>query len=257
MTREAKALAGALAVYLAWVAATGLLERLPGTLLHPQAVGLRLAYVGVANLILGIVAPVWLIRSLVRAGHGKAGDFGFSGAGRTFLGAAAGAAAGYLIFALQQAGRIEPTAFLNVFFQVWAVSVAEIVVCWGLVGTTVFLALRPWSRAGAWLIAAGVASVLFGAYHFAHSAPFNEPRMVLFLTGIGLATSAWRFVSRDLYGSAVFHNFFGVTGVLAALNAGGAVPADSIALPLAASAAAVTAALIFADFIWIRRPGRG
>jgi membrane protease YdiL (CAAX protease family) len=49
------------------------------------------------------------------------------------------------------------------------------------------IALRRWNGWGAGVVASIVASVLFGVYHFAHSAPFNEVRMVLFLAGIGLA----------------------------------------------------------------------
>jgi hypothetical protein len=39
---------------------------------------------------------------------------------------------------------VHPLAFLNAFLQVWVVSVAEVVVCWGLVGGTLFVALRAW-----------------------------------------------------------------------------------------------------------------
>jgi hypothetical protein len=80
--------------------------------------------------------------------------------------------------------------------------------------------------------------------------------MVLFLTGIGLITSLWRFASRDIHGTAVFHNFFAVTGVLAAQKAGG-FPDAQILLPLAATAAVATALLAIFDLVWIRRPGRG
>ena len=143
---------------------------------------------------------------------------------------------------------------MNSFAQVWVVSVAEVVVCWALVGGTLQAALRPWSRWGAILVAAAVASVLFGVYHFAHSAPFNEIGMVAFLTGIGFVTSLWWFVSRDVYGTSVFHNFFGVTGVLAALKAGGLVPErPELAVPLVITALVVTVALAWPGLAWIRR----
>lgn len=70
-------------------------------------------------------------------------------------------------------------------------------------------------------MAALVASVLFGLYHFAHSPPFDMLPMVLFLMGIGLVTSAFFFVSRDAYATIVFHNFLGTVGVLQALKAAG------------------------------------
>lgn len=254
MDTKAKAvLRNAFAIYIAWGIATYLLEGLPGTLLSPQAVGLRLAYAIVANLILGILVPLWFLRSLVKTGWAKAEDFGFSGAGRTAVSVVAGTAIGYGLFSLSQPESVHPLVVLNSFAQVWVVSVAEIVVCWGLVGATVFVALRSWSPTGAYLIAAASASILFGVYHFAHSAPFNQLGMVLFLTGLGFVTSLWWFVSRDVYGTAIFHNFFGVTGVLAALKAGGLMPdTPQLAIPLLATAGVVTLALILPGRAWVR-----
>jgi hypothetical protein len=248
------ALGNALAAYAAWVAATYLLEGLPGTLVRPEAVGLRLAYALVANLMLGILLPLWLIGRLVRAGLGASGDFGFSGAARTAASLGLGAVAGYALFAASQKAPAHPLVVANAFAQVWVVSVAEVLVCWGLVGAALAMALRSWSRAAAPPVAALLASILFGAYHFAHSAPFDEPRMVAFLTGIGLVTSLWWFLSRDAYGTAVFHNFFGVTGVLAALQAGGRVPEQpGISVPLWITALAATLALVLPGVLWVRR----
>lgn len=252
--RATAALRMALATYVAWVAATYLLEGLPGTLVRPEAVGWRLAYALVANVAIGILLPLWLMRGLVRSGWATAGNFGFSGPGRTLVSVVAGAAIGYVLFASSQKEPAHPLVVLNAFSQVWVVSVAEIVVCWGLVGASVQRALRSWNRAGAYILAAALASVLFGVYHFAHSPPFNELRMVAFLTAIGLVTSLWWFASRDVYGTAIFHNFFGVTGVLAALKAGGLVPGrPELAVPLVATAIVVLLALAVPGFFWFRR----
>jgi hypothetical protein len=248
------ALGNALAAYVAWVAATYLLEGLPGTLARPEAVGLRLAYAVGAGLLLGILLPLWLLARQVRAGLGTREAFGFSGAGRTAASVVLGAAAGYALFSLNFGTPLPTLAVFNAFAQVWVVSVAEVLVCWALVGGTIAAALRPWNRAAAPLIAALAASVLFGVYHFAHSAPFNEPRMVAFLTGIGLVTSLWFFASRDVYGTAVFHNFFAVTGVLDALLAQGLVPErPAPAVPLWITAAVATLALALPGVLWVRR----
>jgi hypothetical protein len=248
------ALSLALAAYVAWVAATYLLEGLPGALLRPEAVGLRLAYAVGAGLLLGILLPLWLLGRLVRAGLGPREAFGFSGARRIAAGVALGALAGYALFSLNFGAPFAPLALVNVFAQVWTVSVAEVLVCWALVGGTIAALLRPWNRAAAPVVAALAASVLFGVSHFAHSAPFNEPRMVVFLTGIGLATSLWFFASRDVYGTAVFHNFFAVTGVLDALQARGLVPEDpGPAVPVLVMALAATLALALPAARWVRR----
>jgi hypothetical protein len=235
-----------LTVYAVWVAATYLLEALPGTLARPEASGLRLAYALVANLGIGILLPLWLIRRELRNGSGSAADYGFSGALRTSLGIAAAAVAGYALFRFSQPQPVDPMLLLNTFAQVWVVSAAEIMVCWALAGATLRMALRRWHRAAAVLVAAAVSSVLFGIYHFAHSPPFNELGMVAFLTGIGFLTSLWWFISRDVYGTAVFHSFFGVTGVLAALRATGDLPDR----PQPAIALIITAVVVTGAMAW-------
>ena len=45
--------------------------------------------------------------------------------------------------------------------------------------------------------------------------------MVALLTGVGFVTSAFFFLSRDIYATIVFHNFLGVFGVAQALAASG------------------------------------
>jgi hypothetical protein len=211
----------ALAVYVLWVAATYFLEGLPSTLLRPEATGLRLAYALIANLSIGILLTSWLIRRHLRAGWGKPADYGFGSSRRRWVSIAVAAAVGYGLFRLGRPQPVDEIVLLNAFAQVFVVSAAEVAVCWSLVGATLTIALTSWKR-GAVLLAAGtVASLFFGLYHFAHSPPFNELRMAAFLTGIGMVTSVFWIVSRDLVGTAVFHSFLGVTGVLAALEAGG------------------------------------
>ena len=64
----------------------------------------------------------------------------------------------------------------------------------------------------------------------------------------------WWFASRDVYGTAVFHNFFAVTGVLAALQAGGLVAErPALALPLWITALVGTIALVVPAVRWVRR----
>lgn len=210
-----------LALYVAWTGATYLLEGLPRSLLRPEATGLRLAYAVIANLGIGIVLSLWLIRRNLREGPGKLSDHGFGGACRMLAGIGAGTLAGYALFRIVHPGPVGPIVFLNTFAQVWVVSAAEIMVCWALVGGTLRSVLNARGALIAGIASAAAASLLFGLYHFAHSPPFNDVRMVVFLTGIGFATSLFWLVSQDNVGTAMFHNFFAATGVLSALEAGG------------------------------------
>ena len=91
------------------------------------------------------------------------------------------------------------------------------------------------------------ASVLFGLYHFAHSTPFNTIGMVALLTGVGFVTSAFFFLSRDIYATIVFHNLLGVFGVVQALAASGrleTLDSKQPALMVMAAAAAVVLGLL-------------
>ncbi|NTU85018.1 MAG: hypothetical protein HGA45_37585 [Chloroflexales bacterium] len=56
-------------------------------------------------------------------------------------------------------------------------------VCWALLGGTVEGLLRPRGRALAVVSAIVVADLLFGLFHYAHSAPFNQLSMVPRLVG--------------------------------------------------------------------------
>ncbi len=95
-------------------------------------------------------------------------------------------------------------------------------------------------------MAAVIASVLFGVYHFAHSPPFNTAGSVVLLTVIGLVTSAF-FVSRDVYGTIAFHNFLGIFGVIRALKASGnLMNFERPVIPLFVTAVVAIAVLIVA-----------
>jgi membrane protease YdiL (CAAX protease family) len=102
------------------------------------------------------------------------------------------------------------------------------------------------------ILAAIIASVFFGVYHFAHSPPFDTLPMVLFLSAIGLVTSVFFFVSRDVYGTIAFHNFLGILGVIRALEASGNLSAfESPILPLWIMAVVAVALLIAAQVLML------
>jgi hypothetical protein len=137
---------------------------------------------------------------------------------------------------------------------VLVVSIAEVAVCWAVVASVFEATFRHLGRAFAVGLAAVVASALFGIYHFAHSAPFNTIGMVAFLGVIGLATSLFFFVSRDVYGTIVFHNFMGVLGVVNALAAKDQLqPLAQLQAQLLATAVVAILVLAFMDRLVVRR----
>jgi hypothetical protein len=250
-TRMALSLAASL--YLVWVLATYLLEGRIHTLLRPEAMGARLSYALIANVLVGIVGSALVIRFGSRAGAVATEQAGFRGLGHAAVAVLIGATLGFGIYALQGAPTWNPVVLLNAYSQVLVGSIAEVLVCWAVIGAISRSLLRE--ERGRWvsvILAAGVASVFFGVYHFAHSPPFDTVPVVVFLSVIGLVTSVFFFVSRDVYGTIAFHNFLGITGVIGALDASNDLAAfEHPIIPLLVMAVVALALLIAAHVLWL------
>lgn len=149
---------------------------------------------------------------------------GFQGVKHSIIAILFGATLGFAFYALQEPPTYNPVVILNAYAQVLAVSVAEILVCWAVVGSACEVLLEgSTGRLVSVVLAAMVASVLFGVYHLAHSPPFNTIEVVVLLSAVGLVTSLFFFISRDVYGTIAFHNFLGIFGVIRALESSGAL----------------------------------
>lgn len=200
-------------IYLLWTLATYLLEgRIE--LMHNPTPLTRSIYVLLANGLLGIGAAMaafhlWFRNQLINPAR-----LGFRGLRRTLIASLLALLSGGGLFLLQGAPTLNPLVLLNGFTLVLPVSIAEVIVCWALIGGS----FEKWGQSKgkiAGIISGIVASdLLFGVYHFAHSAPFNQWEMVLFLMIPGLLTSLVFFLGRDIYATIIFHNFMGMTGVM-------------------------------------------
>jgi hypothetical protein len=254
-------LGAALALYAAWTLATWLLEGRLRTLLRPEAALDRATYTLVANLVIGTVAALWLLgrkRQATAAGGGSLLG-AVAPAPRLAASLAAGLLLGFGFYLAQGAPSGDPIVVANAFAQVLPVSIAEVLVCFAMVGGAVEAALRArgLGRGVAATLAVLVSAVLFGLYHIAHSPPFDQLPMVALLTGVGLATGVFLAASRDLWGTIAFHNWLAVFGVVQALAS-----ADRLAT-FAAPHAALTGTALLAvavlaagDALWLRREHR-
>jgi hypothetical protein len=247
------ALTLAIGLYLLWVLMTYLLEGRIHTFLRPEAMGARLFYALVTNILIGIGASALVIRSLSRAGVISTEQAGFRGIGHAVVAVAIGGALGFGLYVLQGAPTFNPVVMINAYAQVLVGSIAEVLVCWAVVGSVAESLLRE--GRGRWvsvILAAIIASLLFGVFHFAHSPPFNTLGTVAFLSVIGLVTSVFFFVSRDVYGTIVFHNFNEIFGVIGALDASGNLAVfERPIIPLLVMAVVAVALLIAAHMLWI------
>jgi hypothetical protein len=202
----------AIGLYLLWCAATYWFEGRVDLLTHPTVLG-RVTYIGVANILIGTLGAAFLLRRYITVGATTPERLGFRSARRTALALVLAAAGGYAAFTLLAPGAQGTLIRVNLFLNVLPTSIAEMVVCWALLGGSVEALLRPRGRALAVVAAILVADLLFGVYHYAHSAPFNQIGMVLFLLVPGLVTSLVYFLGRDLYAAVVVQNFLGMIGV--------------------------------------------
>lgn len=244
----------ALALYIIWAAATWLFEGRIHTLLRPEAVIDRLTYVVAANLVIGIIGALLVLRSAISSGTANREHTGFGQRSPSISWIIASVALGLALYFIQGAPSTNPIVILNAYAQVFTVSVAEVLVCWALVGGVLKGAFGS-SRWASMTGAALVASLLFGIYHFAHSPPFNSIGMVALLTAVGLLTSVVFFASRDIYATIVFHNFLGVYGVVQALAATGNLSGFTVPqVPLLATAVVSLIVLAASDILIVRRP---
>jgi len=127
------AIALAIGLYLLWVLATYLLEGRIHTLLHPEAMGTRLTYALVANVLIGIGGSTLVIRFLPKMGTGSPERAGFRGLGHAAIAVALGVVIGFGIYALQGAPTWNPVVLINAYAQVLVGSIAEILVCWAVI----------------------------------------------------------------------------------------------------------------------------
>jgi hypothetical protein len=246
------ALTLAFGLYLLWVLVTYLLEGRIQTFLRPEAMGARLFYALVANILIGIGGSALVISFLSRAGTISTEQAGFRGFGHAAIAVVIGVVIGFAFYALQGAPSWNPIVLINAYAQVLVTSIAEILVCWAVVGSVSQALLQDRGRWVSLILAAIIASVFFGVYHFAHSPPFNTVPLVVFLSVIGLVTSVFFFVSRDVYGTIAFHNFLGILGVIRALEASGNLSSfERPIIPLLVMAVISIALLIAAHVLWI------
>jgi hypothetical protein len=205
----------------------------------------------VSNLLIGLVGGGLILGWAVRRAGVAPQNLALRSPGRTALSLTLGFGLGFAVLILQRPVTLEPVVLANAFSQVWVVSVAEVIVCWAVLGKAVHL-VNVNAQPGRVLLPLVVSAVAFGLYHFAHSPPFNAPAMVALLTAVGFVTGAYFFFVGELYGTIVFHNFLALKGVTEALADGGRLHHFSEPqLPLIVMALIVTGTLVLADIlIW-------
>ena len=206
-----------IAIYLIWILASYLLEGRINLLQKPDAVG-RFTYTVIANIAIGTVIAIWLLKPSISSGFLTIKQLGFQSMKRILIVVTIAGIIGFVLFIVQRPVTLDPVVVLNIFAQTLPGSIAEVVVCWAAIGTTFESVTRNKGRTISIILGAAIATILFGLYHFAHSPPFNEPGTVLFLMYPGILTSLVYFIGRDIYATIIFHNFQALLGVMMNVN---------------------------------------
>jgi hypothetical protein len=248
---KTQAVAPAMGTFAVWMLSTYLLEARVGTFLRPDAMN-RFVYTVVANVLIGTIGSALVIRAIVRrAGPPRVTTYGIARPFRILILVPVAALAGGLFLAGQELPTSDPVILTNASAQVLVVSIAEVVVCWALLGAVLRNALGPGMVSAAAAVVS--AALAFGVYHFAHSPPFDTPTTVLLLSVVGVATGVFFFLGSDLYSTIVLHNAFAIRGVVQALGESGNLDRyASPQLPLIATAFAAVVALVIADVVLVR-----
>lgn len=240
-------------LFVLWTLATYLFEGRILTLQRPEAISARIIYTIVANLLIGTVGAAMIVRTLGKSSSIPLMAFGFTSPVRTVVSVLIATVIGVSFLFIQRPPSWNPIILLNVFAQTLVVSIAEVLVCWTVLGATI-ASLRIFEiRVSSVMMGLVASAVAFGIYHFAHSPPFNTLRMVVLLAIVGLLSGLYFFLSRNVYGTIVFHNFLALKGVTQALADSGRLQVFAQPqLPLLLTGIVVVAILILADLKIIR-----
>ncbi|MDD1676357.1 MAG: CPBP family intramembrane metalloprotease [Methanomicrobiales archaeon] len=243
--------------YIAWVIATFLLEGRILTLLRPEAVGDRILYTVIANMLIGSIIALLVIRRAFDTKITSPDSAGFRPVTRTIPAIVIAFVIGFFLLLILRGAVPNPVILLNIYAQVFTVTIAEIAICWGVVGSIVEGTL---SEKGRLLSLSGgilVSSILFGMYHVAHSPPFNQVPMMIFLTLFGIITGLVYFIGRDIYATMVFHNFFGTFGVMQSLGVSGVLSFYTEPLfPVLGIAVISISVFVAIDMLYLRKTSR-
>ena len=124
---------------------------LEGRIHIPQRIDVlgRFEYVVIANMVIGTVLAIWLLRYYrISSGFISPKQLGFQSVNWRFR-AVVGIASviGFVLFILQGPVSLNPIVISNVFAQTLRTSIAEVVVCWVVIGAS-FESLLLTSRKG-------------------------------------------------------------------------------------------------------------
>jgi len=127
----------AVALFVLWAVTTYLFEGRILTLQRPEAFSARILYTIVANLFIGTIGAIMIVRTFIRSYSSSSLTFGFSSPGRTVVSIFIATIIGVSFLFIQRPPSWNPIILMNGFAQTLVVSIAEVLVCWAVLGASI------------------------------------------------------------------------------------------------------------------------
>ncbi len=214
VSKPARGLWTATALYFTWMLATYVTEGRFGLLLRPNSAGL-IAYGLIANILVGIGLAALVLRLALIAKTATLEQVGLRSWRSLPLAVVLAGLGGIGLFVAQNPYVADPLTLVNVFTYILPIAIAEVLVCWAALGTSLESLTHSQGRVFSTLTAILGTNLFFSLYHFAHSSPYNQPEMIFFFFLPGLVTSLIYFVlERDLYATIWIQSLLGTIGLI-------------------------------------------
>jgi hypothetical protein len=203
-----------MALYLTWMLATYVTEGRLGLLLRPNSDDL-VAYGLIANIFVGVGLAALVLRLALSSKTVTLEQVGLRSWRRLPLAVVLAGLGGIGLFVAQNPYVADPLTLVNAFAYILPIAIAEVLVCWAALGTSLESLTHSQGRVFSTLTGILGANLFFSLYHFARSSPYNQPEMVFFFFLPGLVTSLIYFVlERDLYATIWIQSLLGMIGLI-------------------------------------------
>jgi hypothetical protein len=126
INRKKKLIVIPIAMYLVWILATYLLEGRVNLLQKPDPLG-RFTYTVIANIAIGTIIAIWLLKPSITARFLTIRQLGFQSPKRILIAVTIAGLIGFLLFIAQHPVSVDPIVILNIFAQTLPTSIAEVV----------------------------------------------------------------------------------------------------------------------------------
>jgi hypothetical protein len=228
-----------LLVYIIWVLEIFLFGSAGGLFTVPAGPALAL-YTLVACILVGLVAPVFLMRRAFVSGTVTMFQFGFRSLRRTLAATAFSCIVVYGAASLlipHGPGRI---AFAECFLLLLPTGIATVMICWVITGTHIQALIRHGGPLLSIPVGIVVTGILFGLAMTVLVPVQRSPDLLTLYIGTGMLMALFFFAVRDIYATGII-----VTGSLVFLFAGSISPAGiPLVLPWIYAVAIATAGVL-------------